>query len=1361
MNLRIGMRLKAIALTIALMAPASSALATQPGQNGRIAYSSNATASSPTSIFLTGLGQLVTPSSSGFDRYPAWSPDGNMLAFVHLDASGTISIEVCQKDGTGERAVLSVNGQFSNPAVPLDTFTGFSYPAWTPDGNSITFVSTDFPTSRLYTVRLDGTGLTEIVGPEALRNGSLDVLPDQPSWSPQGILAFLCNPGYRKQSLEGGTPHAICVFTPASQGSLPFYSELSFQPDNLVDPASPAVTSVKWMPDGQSLLFAGAFHGADPSGSAPAVDYAEVFRINPDGTGLVQITHSAVARCPSEPQSGVGTMQNLFAAPSPDGQSIVTYGYTFAFGPPLSGSVVCNATLAAGYWTANADGTSQSLLLSVPNAGTPIFGIDWQPITQGLAFQILDGHLNPLKGMKVELHVNNATQDLIDASPINTTGGTYVFQDPVVHGQQYLLRATLTDACADPCSPAFEIHYAPTYSGTDDPPVSMDWLFTVSLSQLSSYILNFDSDQGDNPDAQVSCKDICADAGDRMADMADIYFRVRQYVDWVHSHLAMDTRPTARFFTFALDDGTGGNSIDPVTNSGSGRVFYHYPDQIVIGAPESRYAARDQVSDPDPTHNGDAPENVEWHEFTHHIFEHLASQVTPCVASDANHAGYDNSDTCDSLDEGFAAFLPTLAGQDILGYTDAMYAGFFDLETDTKAWSSRLILKSTQLTWTSAEDFAVASLFWDLTDANADSEQVFVNGVNGASPLVTYTDQISIPVSLLWAKLTSEKPRTVADVALILQTYLSQPLTIDLDGDGVPDVSPLDEVFLMHGFFPVDREDTTPAAVSQATRYDVGYFMQYSPSGGRRDGWVGYSSHHQYNSSGTLLNTFHPRSNIPLTPNANLQVHILDLSGAPITSGATVNLTITYPEVTETLTRAVTGDGALVPLELPSYFDYYVPPGSPLPPCDPLHDVHVNVVVSAQAGGQNSTQTQSFDNCAYIHAIAAATGPVALSFTFTVPIVSAADGAPPITTLALSPAPNGAGWNNANVTATLTAADNAGGSGVKQLSYSATGAQPIPVTTVPASTATFGITAEGQTTVTFFATDNAGNTESPNTSVIAVDKTAPAVACGGADGNWHATDVSISCTSSDSLSGLANPPDSSFALTTSVPAGTEIANATTGSRVVCDVAGNCATAGPVSGNMVDEKPPMIVVAAPAAGSYALNQVVMADYACTDGGSGVAACAGSAASGAAIDTTSVGSRTFTVNAADNVGNAASPQVIAYSVGYKVCILFDPKFPVPSGAIIPLAIQLCDAHNKDVSRPSIVVHATTLIQSASDTSLPIRGFINFHDDFLYSRLLGPTGGYIFNLGTKGLSAGSYVLSFTAGADPAPHELTFQVR
>jgi Bacterial Ig-like domain (group 3)/Glycine rich protein len=79
-------------------------------------------------------------------------------------------------------------------------------------------------------------------------------------------------------------------------------------------------------------------------------------------------------------------------------------------------------------------------------------------------------------------------------------------------------------------------------------------------------------------------------------------------------------------------------------------------------------------------------------------------------------------------------------------------------------------------------------------------------------------------------------------------------------------------------------------------------------------------------------------------------------------------------------------------------------------------------------------------------------------------------------------------------------------------------------------------------------------------------------------------------------------------------------------------------------------PPSVDVARPADGArYALGQVVHASYSCQEGasGPGLQSCSGPVASGAAIDTSTPGSHTFTVTARSKDGQSASRSV-SYSV-----------------------------------------------------------------------------------------------------------------
>src|SRR5262249_50391590 len=98
--------------------------------------------------------------------------------------------------------------------------------------------------------------------------------------------------------------------------------------------------------------------------------------------------------------------------------------------------------------------------------------------------------------------------------------------------------------------------------------------------------------------------------------------------------------------------------------------------------------------------------------------------------------------------------------------------------------------------------------------------------------------------------------------------------------------------------------------------------------------------------------------------------------------------------------------------------------------------------------------------------------------------VNPSDTAPPTTTPTPSVAPNANGWNNTNVTVTLSATDNSGGSGVSQTFYELDGGSQ--------QTYTGGIllSTEAIHTVQYWSTDNAGNTETAHTLTVRIDKTA-------------------------------------------------------------------------------------------------------------------------------------------------------------------------------------------------------------------------------------------------------------------------------
>ena len=272
-----------------------------------------------------------------------------------------------------------------------------------------------------------------------------------------------------------------------------------------------------------------------------------------------------------------------------------------------------------------------------------------------------------------------------------------------------------------------------------------------------------------------------------------------------------------------------------------------------------------------------------------------------------------------------------------------------------------------------------------------------------------------------------------------------------------------------------------------------------------------------------------------------------------------------------------------------------------------------------------------------------------------------------------------------------------------------------------------------------------------------IDVTPPVIHCASPDGQWHAADITLACTATDAQSGLANAGDASFSLSTNVAGGMETNNATTDTRQICDKAGNCATAGPIGGNMIDKKPPAITITAPN-GAYTLNQVVSASYGCIDGGSGVGSCQGAVASGDTISTSAVGRYSFTVTSTDTVGNNSSATT-SYTVAFAVNLLYK-VVAKQSGSTYPIKLQLTDAAGQNVSSAAIVLHAVGVVRASTGTSAPLddSGNANPDSDFRYDSALG---GYIFNLSLAGYQSGTYFLQFTAGNDATIHNAAFQVK
>ena len=141
-----------------------------------------------------------------------------------------------------------------------------------------------------------------------------------------------------------------------------------------------------------------------------------------------------------------------------------------------------------------------------------------------------------------------------------------------------------------------------------------------------------------------------------------------------------------------------------------------------------------------------------------------------------------------------------------------------------------------------------------------------------------------------------------------------------------------------------------------------------------------------------------------------------------------------------------------------------------------------------------------------------------------------------------------------------------------------------------------------------------------------------------------------------------------------------------------------------------------------------------------------------------------SNTATVSAAGlDINPVNSATATTTLSAYNICILYDPTHAVKSGAVIPIRFELCNSSGADISSSSIVVTATSVVQVSTQTTDTVEdaGNSNPDNNFRFSSTIGSSGGYIFNLGTAGLTTGTYNLNFTVGNSPQTYSVPFQAK
>jgi hypothetical protein len=132
--------------------------------------------------------------------------------------------------------------------------------------------------------------------------------------------------------------------------------------------------------------------------------------------------------------------------------------------------------------------------------------------------------------------------------------------------------------------------------------------------------------------------------------------------------------------------------------------------------------------------------------------------------------------------------------------------------------------------------------------------------------------------------------------------------------------------------------------------------------------------------------------------------------------------------------------------------------------------------------------------------------------------------------------------------------------------------------------------------------------------------------------------------------------------------------------------------------ITDNSKPTIVIDSPLAGGvFTLGQQVRARYTCSDAGA-VGSCVGTVPVGAFIDTSSVGTHTFSVTATDLTGNRVE-KTVEYFVGFAFLGFFQPVDNPPTintvnaGSTVPLKWKLRNAAGAEITSLDVVLSVTS--------------------------------------------------------------------
>jgi TolB protein len=176
----------------------------------------------------SGIARLTLLTEAGLDQYPAWSPDGQRIAFTRsLDLDG----------GPHQVYVMNADGSAINRLTFGDPQGRFaeSCPAWSPDGSSIVFWSFGYGIAMINSV--GGIPSTVYKGVGGLFSFGYVNFYSNPDWSPDGqkvvfareadLSSFLQRKLMITDASGTGALQPITTFSTAGEDYEPAWSRVS------------------------------------------------------------------------------------------------------------------------------------------------------------------------------------------------------------------------------------------------------------------------------------------------------------------------------------------------------------------------------------------------------------------------------------------------------------------------------------------------------------------------------------------------------------------------------------------------------------------------------------------------------------------------------------------------------------------------------------------------------------------------------------------------------------------------------------------------------------------------------------------------------------------------------------------------------------------------------------------------------------------------------------------------------------------------------------------------------------------------------------------------------------------------------